>query len=469
MKVWLIMKRNTKAGEIRIAKAQNLSDHVFYRSQRKRLPFIDRGEGIYFYDQDGKKYIDASSGALISNLGHCMAPVVEAMRKQAERIEFVHGTMFKSEPAIRLAHGLIEMCPGNLDKVYLVSGGSEANETALKMARSYHVARGHQQKHIVISRWQSYHGGTIGALSMSGRTLDRKIYQPLLLDFPHIPPAYCYRCPYAKEQETCSYECARELDRTINQIGAEYISAFIAEPVVGATLGAVPAPPEYFSIIRQICDKYDVLFIADEVMSGFGRTGKYFAIEHWGVTPDIITGGKGMGAGYFPLGCTICTDKVFQPFQEKLGNFVHGFTYQGNPLGAAVALSVMNYVKENNLVPYVARMGEYLMERLSAIYRFDFVGDIRGKGFMTGVELVRDKQTKEPFPRERGTARLVVETAWKKGLIIYPAAGGQVQGVAGDAFMVAPPFIATKEQIDEIIDILDQTLEEAHKEIHADR
>ena len=304
---------------------------------------------------------------------------------------------------------------------------------------------------------------------MSGRSTIRKIYHPLLLDFPHIPPAYCYRCPYGKEQEACSYECAWELEHTINQIGAEYISAFIAEPIVGAALGTVPAPPEYFSIVREICDRYDVLFIADEVMTGWGRTGKHFGIEHWGVTPDIIIGGKGLAAGYFPIGVAICTDKVFQPFQEILGSFTHGFTYQGNPLAAAVALSVIDFIKENNLVSYVARTGGYLMERLSSLYRFDFVGDIRGKGFMAGVELVKDKGTKEPFPSERGITRIVLETAWEKGLILYPASGGQVHGVAGDAFMVAPPFIATQQQLDEIIDLLDQTLEEVHKEIRANR
>lgn len=444
-------------------------DHVFYRSQRKKLPLIDRGEGIYLYDKDGRKYIDGSSGALISNIGHCIAPVLKAIRDQAEKIEFVHGTIFKSEKAIKLAHRIIEMSPKNLDKVYLVSGGSEATETALKMARSYHLARGNEQKYIVVSRWQSYHGATIGALSMSGRTISRKIYQPYMLDFPHIPPAYCYRCPYGKEQETCGYDCAWELERTINQIGAEYISAFIAEPIVGASLMAAPPPAEYFSIIRQICDKYDVLFIADEVMTSFGRTGKNFGIEHYGVTPDIIATGKGLGAGYYPVAAAICTDKVFQQFQEKLGKFVHGFTYQGNPLAAAAALSVIDFIKENNLVSYVARTGEYLMERLSSLYQFDFVGDIRGKGFMTGLELIKDKKTKKPFPVEKGITKLVAETAWKKGLIIYPATSyGQVQGVAGDGFMVAPPFITTKEQIDEIIDVLHQTLEEVYKEIRTD-
>lgn len=444
----------------------NRVDHVFYRSQRKKLSLIDRGEGIYLYTKDGKRYIDGTSGALISNIGHCIPSVVDAMRRQAEKIEFVHGTMFKSEPCIKLADDIIKMCPGNLDKVYLVSGGTEACETALKMARSYHVARGNKQKYLVISRWQSYHGATIGALSMSGRTLSRKIYQPYLLEFPHIPPAYCYRCPYAKELETCGYDCAWELERTINQVGQEYISAFIAEPIVGATLCAVPAPPEYFSKIRQICDRYDILFIADEIMTSFGRTGKNFGIEHWNVTPDILVGGKGLGAGYFPIGVTICTDKVFYQFQEKLGTFVHGFTYQGNPLAAAVAQSVIDFIKENDLVSYVASMEEYLMERLKVFCNFDFVGDVRGKGFMMGIELVKDKATKEPFPVEKGLTRRVVEAAWKKGLIIYPASSnGQVQGIAGDAFMVAPPFVSSKEQIDEIVNILGRVLHEVHKEV----
>jgi len=441
-------------------------DHVFYRSQRKKMPLIDRGEGIYLYSEHGKKYIDASSGALISNIGHSMAPIIKAMHKQAKKIEFVHGTMFKNESSIQLARRIIEMCPGNLDRVYFVSGGSEAIETALKMARSYHVARGNVQKHLVISRWQSYHGATLGALSMSGRTMSRKIYQPYMLDFPHISPAYCYRCPYNKEQETCNNNCAWELEHTINQIGAEYISAFIAEPIVGATLSAAPAPPKYFSIIRQICDTYDVLFIDDEVMTSFGRTGKNFAIEHYGIIPDIIVGGKGLGAGYYPIGAAICTDKVFKLFEEKLGSFAHGFTYQGNPLACAVALSVIDFINKNDLVSYVEEMGEYLIKKLSNLYRFDFVGDIRGKGFMIGLELVKDRHTKEPFPVERGITKLVSETAWKRGLIIYPASSnGQVQGIAGDGFMVAPPFITSKEQIDKIVALLDKTLDEVYKKI----
>jgi adenosylmethionine-8-amino-7-oxononanoate aminotransferase len=441
-------------------------DHVFYRSQRKELPLIDRGEGIYLYTKDGKRYIDGTSGALISNIGHGQSTVIDAMEKQARQIEFVHGTMFKSEASIALADEIIRMCPGDLNKVYFVSGGTEAVETAMKMARSYHSARGNKQKYLVISRWQSYHGATMGALSMSGRTASRKLYQPYLLDFPHISPAYCYRCPYNKELNTCAYECAWELEKTINQIGEEYISAFIAEPVVGATLCSVPAPPDYFSIIREICDKHDVLFIADEVMTSFGRTGKNFGMEHWDVVPDILVGGKGLGAGYSPMGMVVCTGRVFQVFQDKLGKFVHGFTYQGNPLGAATALSVMEFIRSRNLVDYVAEMGKYLYKKLIGLYRYDFVGDVRGLGFMLGVEMVKDTETKEPYPVELGLTSKIVKAAWNKGLIIYPSSSnGQVQGVAGDGFMVAPPYITTREQLDEIVAILEQTLDKVGAEL----
>lgn len=445
-------------------------DHIFYRSQRKKLALIKNGEGIYLYDKEGKRYIDGSSGALISNIGHCRAPVVKAMHDQAKQIEFVHGTMFKSEKAIELAGRIMDICPGNLDKVYLVSGGSEATETAMKIARSYQIAQGNGQKSVIIARWQSYHGATIGALSMSGRTMSRKLYQPYMLDFPHISPAYCYRCPYGEQAERCNYRCAWELEAAINQVGAEYVAAFIAEPIVGATLTAASPPYQYFSIIRQICDRYDVLFIADEVMTGFGRTGKNFGIEHWDVIPDILVSGKGLGAGYYPIGAAICTDKVFDSFQEILGKFVHGFTYQGNPLAAAVALSVLDYIRENELVKHVAQAGEYLMNKLSEFYRLDFVGDVRGKGFMTGIELVKNKKTKEPFPVEKKITKRVAEAAWKRGLIIYPdESNGQVQGTAGDGFMVAPPFITTKAEIDEIIEILGDSLEEVSREIRSDQ
>jgi adenosylmethionine-8-amino-7-oxononanoate aminotransferase len=444
--------------------AQN--DHVFYRSQRKKLALIDSGKGIYLYDKDGKRYIDGSSGALISNIGHTISSVIKAMEKQAKKVEFVHGTMFKSEKAIELASRIIDLCPGDLDKVYLVSGGSEAIETALKMARSYHVARGKTQKSVIVARWQSYHGATIGALSMSGRTMSRRLYQPYLLDFLHISPAYCYRCPYGQQPNDCDCPCAWELEAAINQVGAEYIAAFIAEPIVGATLTAASPPPQYFPIIRQICDKYDILFIADEVMTGFGRTGRNFCIEHWGVVPDILVSGKGLGAGYYPLGAAICTGNVFAAFQETLGKFNHGFTYQGNPLAAAVGLSVLDYINDNHLVEHVALEGEYLLEKLAGLSRFDLVGDVRGKGFMTGIELVKDNLTKKPFLPEEKITRRVAEAAWARGLIVYPdESNGQIQGVSGDGFMVAPPFITTKEEVDEIVRILEESLDEVARHL----
>ncbi|MBE3143984.1 MAG: aspartate aminotransferase family protein [Planctomycetes bacterium] len=448
--------------------AQN--DHVFYRSQRKELALIERGKGIYLYDKNGKRYIDGSSGAVISNIGHAVSPIIKAMQEQAEKVEFVHGTVFKSEKAIELASRIIELCPGDLDKAYLVSGGSEAIETALKMTRSYHVARGKTQKSVIVSRWQSYHGATMGALSMGGRTMSRRLYQPYLSDFPHISPAYCYRCPYGQQPSDCDCPCAWELEAAINQVGAEYIAAFIAEPIVGATLTAASPPSQYFPIIRQICDKYDILFIADEVMTGFGRTGKNFGIEHWGIVPDILVSGKGLGAGYYPLAAAICSGKVYAAFQDILGKFAHGFTYQGNPLAAAVGLSVLDYIEDNGLIKHVAHEGEYLLEKLSGLSQFDMVGDVRGKGFMTGVELVTDKHTKRPFPPDEKVTKRVAEAAWNRGLIIYPdESNGQVQGVAGDGFMVAPPFITTKEEITEIVRILEESIDEVGQTLGANR
>ena len=442
------------------------TDHVFYRSQRKTLPLIDHGEGIYLFDSAGNRYIDASSGALVSNIGHCIPEVIAAMTQQAKIVEYVHGTQFKHEPGIALAQRLSAMAPGDLNRVYFVSGGSEANETAVKMARAYHTARGEVQKHLVISRWNSYHGATLGALSMGGRTMSRKMYQPYLLDFPHIPPTYCYRCPYRQTPESCDFMCARELESLITRLGPEYISAFIAEPVVGAALTVVPPPPGYFRIIRKICDKYDILFIADEVMTALGRTGKNFGIDHDGVVPDIITGAKGLGAGYFPIGVVICRERIFREFQDKLGKFIHGFTYQGNPLAAAVGLSILDYMRDNDLIERVARTGCAFIEKISSLDRFDFVGDVRGIGYMAGIEFVRDKRTRQPLPLQIGFTRRIAEAAWERGLILYPSGStGQVAGIAGDGIMIAPPLITTEDQINAIIDRLADTLESVCREV----
>ena len=425
--------------------------NVFYRNVNKKLLEVDRGEGIYLYDKDGKKYIDACSGAAVSNLGHAHPAIIEAMMQQAGKVAFSHLSRWTSKPIQELADKVAELAPGSLNKLYLVSGGSEATESALKMARSYFIERdGQSSKYRIISRWKSYHGNTIGALSMTGDKR-RKKYTPLLLNFPHIAPAYCYRCPFGKCQETCQVDCALDLERAIKMEGAEYVAAFIAEPVGGAACGAIVPHKDYFKIIRQICDHYDILFIDDEVMAGFGRTGTLFSIEDFGVVPDLICAAKGMSAGYSPLGAVIAKQEIYDAFKKGSGIFVHGHTYGGNPLSAAISLAVVKTLIAENIAENSRDVGAYLLAQLQEkILPFDFVGDVRGKGLMLGVEIVKNKATKEPFPVGMGMAEKLTLALVKHGVIVYPGTGN-ADGENGDQFLLAPPLIITKAQTDELV------------------
>lgn len=426
--------------------------NVFYRAVNKKLLEVDHGEGIYLYDTDGNKYIDACSGAAVSNLGHAHPVILEAMMEQAKKVAFSHLSRWTSKPIQEVADLVAELAPGSLNKLYLVSGGSEATESALKMARGYFVERdGQSSKYRIISRWKSFHGNTIGSLSMTGDKR-RKKYTPLLLNFPHIAPAYCYRCPFGKCQDTCQVECAHDLERAIKTEGAEYVAAFIAEPVGGAACGAIVPHKDYFKIIRQICDHYDILLIDDEIMAGFGRTGTMFSIEDFGVVPDMICAAKGMSAGYSPLGAVIVKDEIYNTYKNGSGIFVHGHTYGGNPLSAAVALAVVKTLIKENLVENSRVIGEYLLTQLKEkLLPFSFVGDVRGKGLMLGVELVRDKVTKEPYPVSMGIAEKLTVTLVKHGVIVYPG-NGNADEVDGDQFLLAPPLTITKDQADELID-----------------
>jgi adenosylmethionine-8-amino-7-oxononanoate aminotransferase len=344
------------------------------------------------------------------------------------------------------------LAPGSLNKLYLVSGGSEATESALKMARGYFVERdGQSSKYRIISRWKSFHGNTIGSLSMTGDKR-RKKYTPLLLNFPHIAPAYCYRCPFGKEQETCEVDCALDLERAIKMEGAEYVAAFIAEPVGGAACGAIVPHKDYFKIIRQICDHYDILLIDDEVMAGFGRTGSMFSIDDWGVVPDMICAAKGMSAGYSPLGAVIAKQEIYDTFKKGSGIFVHGHTYGGNPLSAAVALAVVKTLITDNIAENSRTVGAYLLAQLQEkLLPFSFVGDVRGKGLMLGVEIVREKATKEPYPSAMAMAEKLTVTLMKHGVIVYPGTGN-ADGENGDQFLLAPPLIITKDQANELVE-----------------
>lgn len=425
--------------------------NVFYRAPNKKLMIVERGEGIYLYDSEGNKYIDGSSGAAVSNLGHGNTEVVSAVAEQMHKVAFSHLSRWSPIPLEKLADLVAEIAPGSLNKLYPVSGGSEATEAALKMARQYYIERdGQSSKYRIISRWKSFHGNTIGALSMTGDKR-RKKYTPLLLNFPHIAPAYCYRCPFDLKPETCSVECAHDLERCLKMEGQEYVAAFIGEPVGGAACGAIVPHKDYYKIIRQICDHYDILMIDDEVMAGFGRCGTMFAIDDYGVVPDIMCAAKGMSAGYAPFGAVIAKEEIYNTFKNGSGVFVHGHTYAGNPLAAAAALSVIQILLRERVAENAKAVGEYILDQMKEkLLPFSFVGDVRGKGMLLGVEFVKDKTTKEPFPAKDGIAEKIIVTLVKHGVIVYPGTGN-ADGENGDQFLLAPPLIMTKDQADEMM------------------
>lgn len=435
-----------------MTQAQAAHNHLFSRSAQAK-PRVRRAEGVWIETEDGRRILDGSSGALVASIGHGVREVIEAQRAQAEQVSYVHGTHFSVAAQEELASQLAALAPGDLDRVYPVSGGSEANESAMKLARQYFLETGRPAKHKVIARWTSYHGNTLGALSLSGHAARRRPYAPMLLDEPHIPPCYCYRCPFGLQYPSCGVRCAHALEDEITRQGPEYIAAFIAEPIVGAAGGALVPPPEYFPIIREICDRYDVLFIADEVMTGIGRTGESFAVNHWNVVPDMITTGKGVGGGYAPLGAMIVREPVYQAIAQGSGAFLHGFTYGGHPPSAAAGAAVLKYVAGHDLVANAARRGAYLAERLAPLREQQIVGDVRGKGLMWGIEFVRDRATKEPFNRNLRVAERIGEAAFERGLIIYPGSGN-ADGVNGDQLLIGPPLVISEPELDQLVAML---------------
>jgi adenosylmethionine-8-amino-7-oxononanoate aminotransferase len=447
--------------------APNDDGKVFHRRLDHDYPVIDRGEGVYLYDTAGRRYLDAAGGALVVNIGHGVREIVDAMATQAGRVAFAHGTQFTSGALETYAQALAGVAPMPGAHVYLVSGGSEAVETAIKLARQVSVARGEPGRYKIIARWGSYHGATLGALSASGRAPLRRPYAPLLLDMPHIPPAYCYRCPFQKPgvgarahaYPECELACAEALEVEILRQGPDAVAAFIAEPVVGATLAAAVPPIEYWPRVREICDQYGVLLIADEVMTGFGRTGRWFAVNHWDVTPDIVVTAKGASGGYYPLGVVLLKGRLAHDIREGAGDFTHGFTYANGVMGAAVGLAVLRYLQEHDLVATSARMGEHLMQELAALKESPVVGDVRGLGLMAGVELVTDRATHAPFPRRAKAAERVQAAALARGVNIYVGTG-MADGVNGDALLLGPPFVITETQVDEIVGVLRDVLDE---------
>jgi len=436
------------------------ASHIFPRHTQIIPPVAVGGEGCYLIDRDGKRYLDGSGGAAVSCLGHGDAAVGEAIKAQVDKLAFAHSGFFSNEPSEALADLLIKHAPDGIERVYFVSGGSEAVEAAIKLARQYCIENGQPSRHRLIARQQSYHGNTLGALGAGGNMWRREPFAPLLTEGSHIPPCYAYRGQEAGETLTdYGLRMANELDAEINRLGEENVMAFIAEPVVGATLGAATPAPGYFKRIREICDQRGILLILDEVMCGMGRTGSLFACEQEGVTPDIVCIAKGLGGGYQPIGAMLCSDRIYDAIQQGSGFFQHGHTYLGHPVACAAGLAVLSAIQNRVLLPRVIEMGNKLEDALHQRFgQHPHVGDIRGRGLFQAIELVADRETKATFDPTRKVHAKIKAAAMQEGLICYPM-GGTIDGQSGDHVLLAPPFIISDVEIDELVDKLAAAVE----------
>jgi len=436
--------------------------HVLHRQIGQSYPLAASSQGVIIRDTAGREYIDASSGAAVSCLGHSHPDVLGAMREQLDRLAYAHTSFFTTQVAEELADDLVAHAPEGIGHVFFVSGGSEAIEAALKLARQYFVERGEPQRRYIIARRQSYHGITLGALAVGGREWQRKQFGPLLIEAFHVSPAYEYRGRRADEtQQAYGERLARELANKIQEFGGDSVIAFVAETVVGATLAAVPAVPGYFKRVREICDRHGILLILDEVMCGMGRTGTLHACEQEGVSPDLMAIAKGLGGGYVPIGALLMQDKIFDTIAEGSGAFQHSHTFMGHPLACAAALAVQRVIRRDQLLTNVQTHGAYLLRRLNERFgNHPFVGDVRGRGLLQGVELVADRDTKEPFdPRLKLHARVKRE-AMARGLMVYPM-GGTVDGARGDHVLLAPPFIVDAPLLDRVVERLGEAIDAA--------
>jgi adenosylmethionine-8-amino-7-oxononanoate aminotransferase len=427
---------------------------IFPRNFLKKYPRAVRGEGCFVYTDDGRRFLDASGGAAVVTIGHGVESVARAMAEQAGRLAYVHSSQYHSAVVEKLAQRVLALAPRKMHsggRVYFTSGGSEATETALKLARQYWIERGEKKRYRVISRKQSYHGSTLGALSVSGNVRRREPFAPMLAEWGHIEPCYCYRCPYGLNFPECNVECADALDRLLAAEGVDDVAAFIFEPVVGATLGAVVPPPGYVARIAEICKQHGILLIADEVMTGMGRTGRPFAIEYEGVVPDMILVGKGIASGYAPLGAVIASGEVAGAIAEGSGAFLHGYTYNGHPVAAAAANAVLDYIESERLFERVEPVGAELRRALEALRKYSVVGDVRGRGLLLAIELVSDAAKREPFPADARIATRVAADAAEAGVMTYPIQGC-VDGTRGDHILIAPPFTINSQLIGMLVE-----------------
>ncbi len=424
------------------------SSGLFPRNFKKAYPIAVCGEGCWIIAADGRRFLDAAGQAAVVNIGHGVPEIGRAMAEQSSQIAFAHTSQFHTAPAEKLAERLLAMAPANFrngGRVYFTSGGSEATETAIKLARQFHLENGQKDRYRVLSRRQSYHGSTLGAMSVSGNVARRAPYEPLIAEWGHIAPCFCYHCPFEKTFPQCELACAGDLQTLLAQNQKVDAAAFIFEPVVGATLGAAAPPEGYAARIAEICRKSGILLIADEVMSGMGRTGKPFAVQHWGTEPDMILVGKGIASGYAPLGAVLVSARVVEALARGSGAFMHGFTFQAHPVTAAAGNAVLDYLEAHSLFERVNTAGQYLRGALSPLQAHPNVGDVRGLGLLLGLEFVKDKVAREPFAKEQNIAERIRQACLEENVLTYPTQGC-VDGLRGDHILLAPPFTISPEE-----------------------
>jgi len=424
------------------------SSGLFPRNFKKTFPIATRGEGCWIIADDGRRFLDASGQAAVVSIGHGVPEIGRAMAGQSSQIAFAHTSQFHTTAAETLASRLLAMAPPNFrngGRVYFTSGGSEATETAIKLARQFHLECGQKDRYRVLSRRQSYHGSTLGAMTVSGNVARRGPYEPLISEWGHIAPCFCYHCPFDKTFPQCELACADDLQAHLGGQARDQAAAFIFEPVVGATLGSAVPPEGYAARITEICRKNGILLIADEIMTGMGRTGKPFAVQHWSVEPDMILVGKGIASGYAPLGAVLASARVVEAFERGSGGFLHGFTYQAHPVSTAAGNAVLDYLEAHKLFDRVNAAGQELRCALSLLQSHPNVGEVRGLGLLLGVEFVKNKATRQTFPREQNIAEKIRQACLEEGVLTYPTQGC-VDGLRGDHILLAPPFtISTAE------------------------
>jgi adenosylmethionine-8-amino-7-oxononanoate aminotransferase len=439
---------------------QEVVDNMFLPLPSVPPILITKTEGVYLHTSGGHKIIDASGGPMAVSIGYGRREIAEAAAAALREVSYVL-PIFATEARIELVKRIKKLLPEELSGVYFCSGGSEANEAAIKLARQYQVLAGRESRYKIISRNLSYHGMTFLTLSIGGVKMRRRDFLPMLWENPRVEDCYCYRCPFGKEYPGCDIDCALQLEERILAEGPDTVIAFVAEPIVAAAGGALVPPPEYFPIVRETCDKYDVVFIADEVVTGFGRTGRNMGLDHFGVVPDIATFAKGVSSAYAPLAGMVVSERLVATFQEREAEFQHLYTFSGHPLACAVGGEVMRIVEEENLIARAEQMGKYLQERLLGLKDLPMIGDIRGKGMLWAIEFVADQDTRTPFPMEKNVKMDIIAQCLLKGVFFYPGYYEDERG-RGDQLMIAPPFIITEEQIDECLEILRGVLTDSY-------